>query len=421
MKTIVAALVATMLSFAANAPARAVTVVQAPDTTVQLIGTEVLLQAGLDRQTPQQSGLAALVAECILQTPVTSNGSTMPFVQAVRGGGGDVSYAVEPRDVRFYLEGMTRTYPALLSLFRTTLAKPDFSAATLRAARSALNAKIAENGRLPLNVGINMLNRSFYQDSDAGMPPFGMPATVAGFTTQDVRSFFTAHYRQGDAVISVAGDVAMLPGNSFAQLLDELPQGTSRPVALHQPPLPSTSHELIARRDVPVPWLVAQYPAPDVRSKDFGAMLVLTAFVERTLADVSSMPSISTRSSAESGVGALYNFDTRPANVVIYVDGGLGDPTRTFATALTVVNVLGHAKLGGDLSDMKAAAEGRFLEDAATLEDRAWLAGTFAAAHLPPDYVAQTLKAIDSTTAADLQRVASHYLGSPTIALVLPR
>jgi predicted Zn-dependent peptidase len=185
--------------------------------------------------------------------------------------------------------------------------------------------------------------------------------------------------------------------------------------------LPSTSRQLIAHRDVPVPWLVAQYPAPDLRSRDFGAMLVLTAFMQRTLTDVSEVPTIATRSQRERGVGAYYNFDTTPANVIVYVDGGLGDPTKTFATALTVVNVLGHAKLSGDLTEMKAFAAGRLLEDTQTLEDRAWLAGIYASQHVRGDYLAEILKAIDATTPADLQRVAAQYLGAPTIALVLPR
>jgi hypothetical protein len=150
-------------------------------------------------------------------------------------------------------------------------------------------------------------------------------------------------------------------------------------------------------------------------------MLVLTSFLQRTLADVSSLPTIETQSAAQSGTGALYNFDARPANIVIYIDGGEGDPSRTFATALTVINVLGRAKLGGDLTQMKAYAVGRFLESSQTLQDRAWLAGVFASHHLRTDYVAQTVKAINATTADDLQRVALRYFGIPTIALVLPR
>ena len=47
--------------------------------------------------------------------------------------------------------------------------------------------------------------------------------------------------------------------------------------------------------------------------------------------------------------------------------------------------------------------------------------GVFASRHMNGEYLQQALKAIDSTTGADLQRVASRYLSVPTIALVLPR
>jgi len=393
-----------------------VTFVGQPDPAADLVGTEIMLRAGLDRETPAQNGLAALVAECILQSPA-QGGETL--LASVTDGGGSLSYRIEGRIARFYLEGMASSYGRLLALFRSALSRPDFSAATLARARAAVNLRRSDAQRLALNVGIDMLNRAFYTDSDAGLPPYGLPEALAGFTGSDAAAFYAAHYRRGDAAISVVGNYNA--ADAYAQLLDVLPPGGSSAAIVHQSPLASSSRQLIARRDVPVPWLVAQYPAPDLRSADFGPMLVLTAFMERTLADVASVPGIATRSSSESGVGTLYNFDARPANVIFYVDGGMGDPTRTFATALTVVNVLGHAKLQGSLSDMKTFAAGRFLLQATTLQDRAWLAGVFTQERLPADYLSAAVAAIDRTNAADLQRVASRYLGAPTIALVLPR
>lgn len=392
-------------------------VLQQPDATAELTGTEVLLQAGLDRQSAKQNGLAALVAESILRTPVQGG---MALEDAVSANGGSITFAVDPRGVRFYLEGLSASYAGLLDLLHAALSKPDFSEATLASARAKLTSKIQDAQRAPLTVGIDMLNRAFYEDS-AGMPPYGLPATLAGFGSDDARSFFQQHYRRGDAVISAAGNTAAVPQSAFTGLVDGLAQGTSAPEKVSIAKLPSTSRQLLARRDVTVPWLVAQYPAPDLQSKDFGAMLILTAFMQRTLADVSEVPAIATRSASQRGVGAYYNFDARPANVIMYVDGGLGDPTRTFATALTVVNVLGHAKLGGDMNEMKGYAAGRLLEDTSTLQDRAWLAAVFASRGVTGDYFQRALKAINATTAADLQRVASRYLGAPTIALVLPR
>lgn len=408
---------AILLCSSLGARAAGVSVVQQPDPTADLVGTEIVLQAGLDRQSARENGLAALVAESIVQTPV--NGGK-PLKAAVAANGGSITYVVDPRNVRFYLEGLSGSYPTLLALLHSALNKPDFSFKTIDAARTVLQSKIVDSQRMPLNVGIDMLNRAFYTDS-AGMPPYGLPATLASFSSQDVQAFYQQHYRRGDAIISTVGNVASVSGNPFPTLVDGLPQGASPQSGATMSKLPSTTRELLARRDVPVPWLVAQYPAPDITSKDFGPMLILTSFMQRTLGDVSEVPTIATKSAAQRGVGAFYNFDARPANVIIYVDGGLGDPTRTFATALTVVNVLGHAKLGGNLGDLKSYAAGRLLADTTTLQDRAWFAAVYAGHGITGDYFQHAIKAINATTAADLQRVAGRYLGAPTIALVLPR
>ncbi len=117
----------------------------------------------------------------------------------------------------------------------------------------------------------------------------------------------------------------------------------------------------------------------------------------------------------------MYNFDQQPANVVLFINGGFGDPSRPFGTALSVVQIFARSKISGDLSTMKSIAAGTYIDAAGSLEDRAWFAGVFAAQGVSPDFLARGLDAIRTVKAADLQRVARVYLGNPNVALVLPR
>ena len=408
-----------LLAAVVCAPAQAagsVTLVRQPDAAANLVGTVVLIRAGLDREEPTQNGLAALVAQSVLDTPV---GGT-PLTAAVDALGGSIRYAVEPHDVRFYIEGLPANYPTMLRDVRMALADPNFDPATLAHARTQIAQRERERQSTAATVGMEMINRTLYSESDAGLPPLGLPETIAQFSQADAQAFYARAYRRGGAVISIAGDFASLPAASYATLLDVLPAGASAPVVLHQPKVEASSRELIAHRDIPVPWLIAQYGAPPVASKDFGPMFVLSSFMERTLGDIAS-PGTAEIASVPRNVGAVYRYADTPASMVIVVDGGQNDPTRSFATALTVVGVIGHAKLGGDLSQMKSYAQGRFLAGTQTLEDRAWLGAIFAENGVTGDYVQRTLSAIDATTSADLQRVAARYLTTPTIALVLPR
>jgi predicted Zn-dependent peptidase len=395
-----------------------VTIVTQPDPAASLAGIVFLVRSGLDRQTLAQNGLAALTAEGILRTPVSSG---VTLADAIAAQGGSISYQVDGRDARFYIEGLASNEASLLALFEGALSNPDFSPATLQAARAELDRKSDQNQRIALQVGLDMLDRQFFENANAGLPEFGDATSVAQFVGSDVRSFYARAYRRGGAVISAAGALDALPAGSLNRLAETLPSGSSNAIDVKMNALRGASRQLIAHRDVAAPWLVAQYPAPSLGSRDFGAMLVLSAFLDRTLADVADIPNLVSRTVADRAVGTLYNFEASPANLVVYVDGGLGNPNRTFATVLSVVNIIGATELQGSLDQFKSSAQGDYIAGTTTLGDRASIAATFAMQNASPDYLNRTLASIAAVTPADLRRVARTYLGNPMVALVLPR
>jgi predicted Zn-dependent peptidase len=401
------------------------TVLRQVDYAESLVGVTLLVRAGLDRQTMKQSGLAALVAETIMRTPVRpAQGDTaaMPLEDAVAARGGSVHFTVDPGDVRFYVESLADDAPAVLDLFRSALSAPNFARVTIRDARASLIRQIAANQQVALQVGLDMLYAASSPQANAGLPELGTPASLAEFVPADAAAFYRAFYRRGGVLVSAAGRLDSLPPAALSDLASALPAGSTSPVAVHVAPLGGTTHEIITHRDIASPWLIAQYPAPSVDSRDFGPMLVMAAFLRRTVSDIAQVPGVVSPTFASRSVGAVYVYDRAPASLVLYVNGGLiGNPTRTFATALSVVNVLAATQLQGSIEEFKAEAAGDFADDATTLETRTWLAAVFSRESTSPDFINRTLAAIAATTPADVQRVARTYLGNPTIALVLPR
>jgi len=396
------------------------TVVQQSDGAASLAGIALVVRAGLDRETMKQNGVAALVAQTILLTPVGS--PAMSLQDAIAARGGSVRFTIDPSDVRFYIEALAGDAPAVLDLFRTALAAPDFSPATIRTARAALVRQIAQSQQQALQVGLDMLNAAASSQANAGLPELGTPASLAQIFSNDARAFYHAYYRRGGSLISAAGRLDGLGADTLSSLAAALPEGTTAPVAVHTPLLSGATHEIVAHRDISSPWLIAQYPAPKVDSEDFGPMLVLAAFVRRTLSDIAQVPGVVTPTFASRSVGAVYAYDRAPPSLVLYVNGGLiGNPSRAFATALSVVNVLAATRLQGSIEEFKAEAAGDFANDATTLETRTWLAAVFSRESASPDFINRALAAISTTTPDDVQRVARKYLGNPTIALVLPR
>jgi zinc protease len=430
-----ASLGALVLAFAATVVASAQTpsptlsnsagviIVRQPDDAASLTGVDLFVRAGLDRQTLAQNGLAALTAQSILETPVTigTSGTTLPLETAAAAMGGSVSFDVGGRSVRFYVEGGSGGSGALVAVFAQALGTPAFDATTLHAARLALGRKIAQTEQVPLLVGLEMLDRQFFTDANAGLPQDGTATSLAQFVSADVRGFYVRNYRRGGAVVSAVGAPAILASGILERLAGVLPAGSSSAIVAKVPALRGASREMIAHRDIGAPWMVAQFPAPAFGSKNFGAMLVLAELMNRGLAEAAQVPNVISRTISENAVGSIYNFDQRPANLVIYVDGGLGDASSTFSNTLAFVKVIDMVKLTGSFGEFKALAQGDYIANATRLSDRAMLAGEFAMDGGSADYLNGALAAIAAVTPADVQRVARTYLGNPVIALIVPR
>lgn len=401
------------------------TIVRQTDAAASLVGVAFVVRAGLDRETMKENGLAALVAQTIVRTPVPvgqTQGATMPLEEAVAARGGSVRFTVDPGDVRFYVEALAEDAPAVLQLFRDAVVAPDFSAGTVRDARAQLVRQIGQSQQVALQVGLDMLNAASSSQANIGLPEFGTPNSLAQFFGRDVRGFYQRYYRRGGVLVSAAGRLDALPPDALSGLATSLPQGSTAPVTVRMPTLSGATHEIVTHRDIASPWLIAQYPAPRVDSNDFGPMLVLAAFVRRTLSDIAQVPGVVSPTFASRSVGAVYAYDRAPASLVLYVNGGLnGNPSRAFATALSVVSVLAATRVQGSIEEFKAEAAGDFANDATTLETRTWLAAVFSRESSSPDFINRAVAAIAATTPDDLQRVARTYLGNPTIALVLPR
>lgn len=393
------------------------TIITQPDTTMPLVNVTVVVRAGLDRQTLAQNGLAALTAQSMLRIPVDG----VALEDAIAAHGGSVHIGVDPSDVRYSFESLSADAPTVVSMVRRAFDTPQFTAAVVRDARGILIRKIDQNQQAALQVGMEMLRRSASGNANIGLPSFGIPASLAQFGPDDVRAFYAKTYRRGGAYVSAVGRTDALPAGSLAAIAQTLAAGSTSAVSEKIPTLQGSSHQLVTHRDVSSPWLVARYEAPPSDSKDFGPMLVLSAFMQRTLADIAQVPGVVSETFASRAVGTMYSFDREPPSLTLYVNGGVANPNRAFATALSVASVLAATKLQGSIDQFKSMAAGDFSSGATSLESRAWLAVIFTENGMSGDYLNRTMQAISTTTSADLQRVARRYLGNPTIALVLPR
>jgi zinc protease len=389
------------------------------DAAIPLVGVQLVVRGGLDRETTAQNGVAALVAETILRTPVSASGSTpVALRDAVATRGGALSYSVAARYVRFYLEAPPDVLGAIAPLVARALAKPALDAATLTAARNGLGERIADEQKNPVLVGLDAVRTSYYRDA-AALPELGTPASLSALRPDDVRAFHDRWYVRGNAFVAAVGRTGSQSEATARALVAALPAGTAPGApALATRPFGTEPRRIVTRRDVFAPYVVLGFAAPALGDPDFAPALVMRSL----LAHVFDQNATTTPPAVRRTVGAIYGYDVAPAQFALWINGARLDPSTGLAAIDALVKDASSKPLTQPVLDRyKESARGEWQLESVTLEERAWSIGNAVALGLDPNAVDTIPAAIDRVTAADVQRVAKRWFAHFDVALVLPR
>lgn len=384
-----------------------------------LAAVQLFVRAGLDRQTTGQSGLAALVAETVLRTPVPAAGAeqALPLADAVDARGASVSYVVSAQHVRFYLEGTPAGLAAAAPLVARALAAPAFDAATVAAARTALTERIADDEGDPRIVGTQLLRSSYYRGS-AGLPALGDPGALGALGPADAKAFFARWYVRGGAFVAAVGQTGDTTDAAGRALVQALAAGTAPPAALAARPIGAQPKRIVTHRDIAAAYVLLGFAAPALGDRDFPAALVLRA----VLAGVFERAGATTQPPVFREAGTVYGYDAAPAQLVLWINGARLDPEQGLTAVDALLKRAAAKPLApAVLSRYKDTARGAWSLETVSLEERAFAVGNAVAHGLDADASDAVGTAIARVTGADVQRVAKKYFQRFDVALVMPR
>jgi len=427
---VIAVLAAAALAAALAAPA----VGAAPRTTVVDLGgarayvhadpasplaaVELFVRAGLDRQTAGRSGLAALVAESVLRTPVDAgSGQAVPLVDAVDARGASIGYVVTAQHVRFYLEGTPDGLAASAPLVARALRAPAFDPVSVAAARGSLAERIADEEGDPAFVGLQLLRASYYRGA-AGLPALGDPGSLAALSPADAKAFFARWYLRGDAFIAAVGQTGDATDAAGRALAGALVPGTAPPTRLATRSPGTQPKRIVTHRDVGATYVVLGFAAPSLGDRDFPAALVLRAL----LGGLFDRPGATTQPLVFRAAGTIYGYEAAPAQFVLWINGSQLDPEQGL-TGIDALLKRAAAKplAAAVLSRYKETARGAWALQTVSLEQRALAVGNAVSHGLDADAGDDVGGAIARVTGADVQRVAKKYFQKFDVALVMPR
>jgi predicted Zn-dependent peptidase len=120
--------------------------------------------------------------------------------------------------------------------------------------------------------------------------------------------------------------------------------------------------------------------------------------------------------------GTIYGYDTAPAQLVLWINGGRLDPEQGLTSVDAFVKRAAAKPLAAAvLSRYKETARGAWALEAVSLDERAFAIGNAVTHGLDADAAGEVGAAIARVTAADVQRVAKKYFQKFDVALVMPR
>ncbi len=241
-------------------------------------------------------------------------------------------------------------------------------------------------------------------------------------TLADVVEFFRTYYVPGNAVLTIAGDVAPAHAlEAVARWFGEIPAG--RPV----PPLPgraelaprigATLHELVHAR-VPLPRVMIGCRIPTFLDPRFHAIEVAGAVLGSGRASRLYRVLVRERKVAKDVVTYVYPLTTGASMLVVWATGYPGaDPNDLEAALVEQMEGLASAT-EEEVARAVALTDTRFVRMLEEVAERADLLSMFTLLFDDPDRLNQEMDLIRAVTPADVRAVAEEWLGSDNRAVL---
>jgi zinc protease len=114
-----------------------------------------------------------------------------------------------------------------LATFETVLSKPAFNQADFEREKARTLAGLKHREESPGELAGIAFNKALYGDHPYAHPETGVVETVAGFSADDLKSFYQKYYVAANAMVVIVGDVSREQAEQTAnQVLSKLPVGS---------------------------------------------------------------------------------------------------------------------------------------------------------------------------------------------------
>ncbi len=384
-----------------------------------MVTISIAFDAGARRDPEGKAGLAALTAHSLSQG--TKDLTVEQFDQKVDFMGSSIGISAD-RD--YALAGMTTLKKYLdqtLELLAASITSPGLREADIERRRAETVAQIRAAEEQPNYVASVAFEKAVFGDTPYGHPINGTEESAAKLTPDDVRSFYSDHYKLGSAVIAVTGDVSADEAKAMLEKDLTGPTGTVAPQAEPTvPPIAPGLHPNLIDRNVAQATIILGFDGVARSNPDYYKLKVMNYILGGGGFSSRLMNIVRSKNGLAYGIDSDLDTGKFPGSYRISVQTKNKTATETIGLILQQLREIQEKPVSdSELEDAKKFLIGSF---PLSIDRQSEIAGFMLGIELHGlglDFADQYPKLIGGVTKEDVQNVARKYLHPDAADLIV--
>jgi zinc protease len=394
------------------------TVLVREDPGVGVVAASLQVRAGSLFESEATAGITNFMQRVLVRG--TEKRSTLAIIEAVEELGGSLEASGEVESAELRGAAIARQWEPLLALLAEIVLEPTFPATEIERERRLVLGQLQTRADNPFPRAFDTALRDVYGIHPYAWPPLGRPEIVRQLSRDELVAHYRAIYRPDRMVLAVSGNVPRGAVLAAAErLFRRLPSAGGVPTA---PTIELTprAEPRIVERDARQAQVLVGFLAPPIVHADYAPVRVLAMVLGGGMSS-RLFTELRDRRGLAYSVGVLATARTGPALFAPYLGTAPGNAEAALAGMLAEVERIRAEAIGEqELARARAYLLGTLAMDRRTSGRLAWHLAFYELIGAGWDWPQRFAGAVESVTAAEVTRVARHYLVHPTVVVLRP-
>jgi zinc protease len=395
------------------------TVIVRENPVAPVVAVSLLVKMGTRWEQPASAGVSNFVHAVMVKGTAKRSGSGL--AEAVAGLGGKISATGEADYSEIRASALARFWRDLLGFVAELALEPVLAPDEVNAERDWLRSRIQKRRDNAPSRAFDQFYAALYGTHPYAFPVLGTGESLARIDHAAIVAAYRAGYRPERMILAVSGQVAAAEVLGEARrLFGGMPRGgLSADPAIPRPV--AAPKRVVVEMPAQQAQILVGGLAPALDHPDHAAVKVLSTVLGGGMAGRLFVELRDKRGLAYAAT-SYYDPVREPGALILYLGTAPENAERAEEALMREVERIRRELIGAaELERAKGYLLGRYALDRRTNERQAWYLAFYELEGQSRDFPDRYRRAVEATTAADVQRAARQYLGAPTTVVLRPQ